>query len=396
MVSTKLVGGQTSLGWNGWHLYLVEVHQRQVPPIPGLDRVWRLEHVDTIPHIRSTGTVAVVGDTMVIGVGGNSATAWQYDVRTKELFRRPQPRWLNASWPTPPPSFSTDGRFLAYLSQDHDTTRLTVRSWRDGRIVAQSAPVQPRQLNPPRGGSIFWGNPTVLHARVPVSDSGPSIASLQGEVRGDGFQIVSWKIYPDYEDPEVRRLMNERAAQASAASSSQAVAVADTSIQARFDRAALEIERLPPSAFPDLPKPFVSQLERLACTIPQSAYTGQRGNVIRGSFGAAQQQDWAVLCSRSGSSVILVYWGGPAKCPSEFGPAADKDFLQGLGGGRIGFSRGINPVGSYYDYADESDTTGGDRRVKLEHDGIDDAFEGKASRIFFCRGGKWIVFSGAD
>lgn len=396
MVSTKLVGGQASLGWNGWSLYLVEVHQRTLAPIPGLDRLWRRERVDTIPHIRSTGTVAVVGDTMIIGVGGSSATAWQYDVRTKELFRRPQPQWLNASWPTPPPSFSTDGRFLAYLSQDHDTTRLTVRSWPDGRIVAQSAPVQPRQLNPPRGGSFFWGNPTLLNAIVPVSDSGPSFAALRGEVHGDRLEIVDWRIYPDYEDPQVRQLMEERAARVNAARSPQVLPVADTSMRARFDSAAKEIRRLPPSAFPELPKAFAAQLERLGCTIPQSAYAGRLGNVIHGSFGARGQDDWAVLCSRNGTSVVLVYWSGPVRCPNEFGVSEDKYFLQGLGEGQIGFSRGISPARSYHVYPDDSDTASVDRDVALEHDGIEDAFQGKASSIFFCQNGKWVRFGGAD
>ena len=94
--------------------------------------------------------------------------------------------------------------------------------------------------------------------------------------------------------------------------------------------------------------------------------------------------------------MILVYWGGPTKCPSELRPAADKHFLQGIGGARIGFSRGINPTDSYHAYAEAGDTTGVDRDVKLEHDGIDDAFEGKASQIVFCRNGTWLVFSGAD
>ena len=290
MVTTKLVGGQTGLGWNGWPLYLVEVHQRALAPIPGLDRLWRrLEQVETIPHVRSTGTVAVVGDTMVIGVGGNSVTAWQHDVRTRELFRRPQPLWLNASWPTPPPGLSTDGQFIAYLAQDHDTTRLTVRTWPEGRIVALSPAIKFRQMNRERGGAIFWANPKELQVRLPVLDSGPSIAWLAGKVRGGGVDVVTWKIYPDYTDPDVIRPTAPPVAP---------VAVVDTAAASphavqddRWERAAREIERLPPAAFPELPRAFAAQLEQLGCTIPQSGYTGQRGNVIRGSFGARGQQD---------------------------------------------------------------------------------------------------------
>lgn len=204
MVTTKLVGGRTAPGWNGWQLSLVEVHQAQLAPVPGLDRLWkRLERVDTIPYIRSAGTVAVVGDTLVIGLGGSAASVWTYDVRTKELFRRPLPEWLNRSWQMPPPSLSGDGRFIAYLSLESDTTRLTVRSWPQGRIVAQSPPFHLRQLQSPRDGAINWANPTNLQARFSIS--GPSIAWLQGKVRGTGVEITTWKIYPDYSDPNVRR-----------------------------------------------------------------------------------------------------------------------------------------------------------------------------------------------
>lgn len=387
MVTTKLVNGQRAETWDGWSLSQVEVHHGDPSPIPGLDALWkRMEKVDTVPYIRSLGSPAVVDDSLVIGIGGSSASVWTYNVRTKELKRTPLPAWLMTSWPTPPPGFSPDGRFIAYLSQDYDTTRLTVRSWPDGRVVAQSPPVHLRQIRPPRGGALLWANPTRLHASFPVSDSGPSIAWLEGVVRGKGVDVVTWKIYPDYADPNMRRPVPPPAEQ---------VASVDT-VTTRAHPVAEEIERLAPSAFPELPTAFATQLEQLGCTIPQSGYTGRSGNVIQGSFGAPGQRDWAVLCSRNGSSVIRVYWGGRTKCPSEFGPAADKDFLQGVGDGRIGFSRGITTTDAYHEYPDESDTASVDRAVKLEHDAIDDAFEGKASRVVFCRNGKWIVFSGAD
>jgi len=94
--------------------------------------------------------------------------------------------------------------------------------------------------------------------------------------------------------------------------------------------------------------------------------------------------------------VIFLYWGGPAQCPRELRPASDAGFLQGLGEGRIGFSRGIRPTKSYHEYPDERDSTRVDREVRLEHDAIDDAFEGKASQVLFCRNGTWVTFAGAD
>jgi hypothetical protein len=297
-----------------------------------------------------------------------------YDVRTKEMSRAPTPEWLNASWVTPPPAFSTDGRFIAYLGQYGDTSRFTVRTWPEGRIVAQSPPVRPRQLNPPRGGGIYWRNPRELNADFPVSDSGPSIAAIQGVVRGGGLEITSWQIYPDYDDPDAHPPVI-------------------TPAVASPVHPGGSIRRLAPADFPELPQPFATELQQLGCTIPQSDYTGQRGNVIQGQFGAAGQTDWAVLCSRNEASVILVYWGGTAQCPREIHPAPDAAYVQGLGEGRSGFSRGITRVDSYndYPYADARP-----RQVRLEHDGIENAFEGKASHIYFCREGKWIVHGGND
>lgn len=174
------------------------------------------------------------------------------------------------------------------------------------------------------------------------------------------------------------------------------LAPTETQREGEWARAARMVKRLPAAAFPELPKAFAAEMEQRGCTVPQSGYTGARGNVIHGSFGAPRQQDWAALCSRNGVSVILVYWGGPAQCPRELQPSPDSDFLQTVGGGRIGFSRGIAATNTVPVIPDEGDTASGDKSLTLEHDAIEDAFEGKASTIWFCRGGKWIALGGAD
>jgi hypothetical protein len=162
-----------------------------------------------------------------------------------------------------------------------------------------------------------------------------------------------------------------------------------------WDVAARQIGRFPPSRFSEVPAAFARELESLGCTIPQSALMpAQRlapHNVIHGSFGAQGQTDWAALCSRGGQSTILVHWGGAAQCPRELAAAPDRGFLQGVGEVGIVFSRAIASRDTYTDYADSAITN-----VKLEHDGIDDAFQGKASTVWFCRGGKWLQLSGAD
>jgi hypothetical protein len=72
------------------------------------------------------------------------------------------------------------------------------------------------------------------------------------------------------------------------------------------------VHRLQPTAFPELPKNLVTELERRGCTIPQP-FTNRRANVIRGVFLKPGQTDWAVLCSHEGSTNLLVFWNGSAK-----------------------------------------------------------------------------------
>ena len=76
------------------------------------------------------------------------------------------------------------------------------------------------------------------------------------------------------------------------------------------------VVRLQPTAFPELPRNLVTELERQGCTIPQP-YTDRRANVIHGEFATPGQKDWAVLCSTMESTSILVFWNGSALNPTE-------------------------------------------------------------------------------
>ena len=115
-----------------------------------------------------------------------------------------------------------------------------------------------------------------------------------------------------------------------------------------FNEAEKRIVRLPPTAFPELPRNLSSELRRRGCGIPQDAFSKKPANVIRGHFAAANQTDWAVLCSAKGISTILVFWNGSEKNPAAIAPMQDRMFLQGITADQIGFSRGINAVGREY------------------------------------------------
>jgi hypothetical protein len=80
-------------------------------------------------------------------------------------------------------------------------------------------------------------------------------------------------------------------------------------------KAAESIERLAPSAFPQLPLAVRKRLETEGCTVPQNPAVGRPHNVVFGHFATIRQVDWAVLCSVDGHSVIRIFWGGLAGCP---------------------------------------------------------------------------------
>jgi hypothetical protein len=95
-------------------------------------------------------------------------------------------------------------------------------------------------------------------------------------------------------------------------------------LKAQFDEAERRIVRLPPSAFPELPRNVVSELQRRGCTIPQEALSKKRNNVIKGQFARPGQVDWAVLRSIKGVSTILVFWNGSEKNSAAIAPMEDR------------------------------------------------------------------------
>jgi hypothetical protein len=162
-----------------------------------------------------------------------------------------------------------------------------------------------------------------------------------------------------------------------------------------WENADRQILRLPPQAFPDLPSNLRSELDRRGCTIPQVPMIKGRHNVIKGEFKKPGQNDWAVLCSINRVSSILIFWNGSNLKPTEIEKAPDQDRLQGWGGEKIVYSRAITPVGKKY-ITDHYKAYGGEKPPPMDHQGIDDAFVGKASEVLYLYRGKWLHLSGAD
>ena len=156
------------------------------------------------------------------------------------------------------------------------------------------------------------------------------------------------------------------------------------------------IVRLKPAAFPGLSTPVREYLDQRGCTIPQSPDVEDTPhNVIRGRFTSSKQTDVAVLCSVRGTSVILVFRGGSASNVAELAPAEDKGFLQTIGDNKIGFSRAIFPAAPS-DIRALHKEFGVGQLPRIDHDGIHNAFVGKASTILYWDGKKWLELAGMD
>lgn len=98
------------------------------------------------------------------------------------------------------------------------------------------------------------------------------------------------------------------------------------------------VVRIKPSEYtpspncPTMPENIVKYLEEMNCLLPQPSYKkDSRGGAFQIQFAAPGQNDWAVLCSRNGSSSILIFWKSSTEKVSEFAKYPDKDFI-GAGG----------------------------------------------------------------
>ena len=163
----------------------------------------------------------------------------------------------------------------------------------------------------------------------------------------------------------------------------------------QWEKADREVVRLAPSSFSQLPKGVMQELQRRNCTIPQVWDAHQPGNVISGEFLKKGQRDWAVLCSVRLKSSILVL---PEKSPQtafKLEEEEDLDMLQGVGEGKIGYSREIMPVGEAFIREHNRDSDG-PKLPLIDHLGINDAVAEKGSVVFYYYQNKWLRLDGSN
>ncbi len=154
--------------------------------------------------------------------------------------------------------------------------------------------------------------------------------------------------------------------------------------------------RLEPKVFTLLPRVVIEYLDRRGCTIPQAFHTREPHNVIQGQFRKAGQVDWAVLCSKNRVSSILVFWNGKTHRIDDIASVDDRNFLQVVGAGKIGFSRSIGTVDSKYILQRNKLDGIGRWPASITHHGINDAFVEKASTVRYFFRNRWLELQGAD
>jgi hypothetical protein len=169
------------------------------------------------------------------------------------------------------------------------------------------------------------------------------------------------------------------------------------------------IRKVQPADVAGLPPEFVEKLNVRGCSIPQFGDIGRAGqavgesagepatageptNVIHGEFARHGQEDWAVLCSKGGSSTIVIFWGKTTACQASLARLEDAHYLKRGKDKKVRYSRAIRALGEN-DLGDRAGTAG---LKPFAHQGIDDRFVGKSSAFFYCSEGKWKIFPGKD
>ncbi len=171
--------------------------------------------------------------------------------------------------------------------------------------------------------------------------------------------------------------------------------LAPTGAQDQGGEASKAIRMLPPASFPELPLPLREALEKRGCRIPQGAWNPKPHNVITGQFIRPDHTDWAVLCSKSGSSAILVFTEGSPERMQSFNLEDDKKYLGKLDDGAMGYAR-IIAVADRETIPELSDESGGNAPQHPDHDGIEDMFVDKTSVVLYWNSGKWLKLFGGD
>jgi hypothetical protein len=156
------------------------------------------------------------------------------------------------------------------------------------------------------------------------------------------------------------------------------------------------IHRASPSEFRMLPARVLAVLEQRGCRVPQPYSERSPRNVLQGAFTGANRREWVVLCSVRDTSQILVLAAATGLVVDSLERSADVAWVQGVGQGKWGYSRRLSvlPPARIRKFA--RDAEGRTIPRPIDHDAINESFEGKGASAYYYAHGRWYRQITAD
>lgn len=147
------------------------------------------------------------------------------------------------------------------------------------------------------------------------------------------------------------------------------------------------VRHLPVSAFPELPEPVRTELERRNCLIPQTYEAHRPENVIHASLERPGSSDWAALCAVEGRVSLLVFFSEPGEVV-ELAAAEEMDRLEVQAStGVLGFAWGIDAASP--EQVHEAQAGLRPRPARLTHDALADEWIDRRTVFLYFGGEKW-------
>lgn len=211
-------------------------------------------------------------------------------------------------------------------------------------------------------GELRWARPT--NRRITVS--GISVERIKGE-----------QIAESWNQSDVLRLWQ----QIGAVSDPVAPAVQLAYTPLRFAS---------PEHFKDVPEKIRSKLQSRGCRIPQWLGDSVPENIVKGQFTAAGSEDWAALCTRVRTDIIVFRQDSevdslPGNIETKLG-AAGPDFI----------IQHLEWYGLYDSEAPSLEGKGDSLRQVITHEGIEESDNHCCSSVHYWDGNRWRVYPGAD
>jgi len=145
-----------------------------------------------------------------------------------------------------------------------------------------------------------------------------------------------------------------------------------------------------PQLFKDVPERVRSRLASRGCRIPQWPAESLPQNIVKGQFTAAGSEDWAALCTRVRTDILV------------FRQDSEVDSLPGFMENALGVAGPAFIIQhlEWYGLDGEEQTSlegkGDSLRQVITHDGIESSDNHCCSSVHYWDGRRWVGYPGAD